>query len=147
MTKRIDISVTAPEAFKAMLGLEAYLATVEIPKKWKELIKIRASQINHCAFCLDMHTKDAIQNGETAQRIFILSAWREATGFFTEEEQVVLEMTEEITLLHRHGLREELYQKAASLFTEKQIAEIIMVVVTINAWNRITVSTRREIAG
>src|SRR5690606_41932903 len=87
MSTRININNVAPQAYKAMMGLEMYLANVEISKSLKELIKIRASQLNNCAYCIDMHTKDALKNGETNQRIFLLSAWKEAKSFFTEEEQ------------------------------------------------------------
>lgn len=145
MEKRINISKTEPQAFKAMLGLEGYLANSEISKTIKELIKIRASQINGCAYCLTMHTKDAIKYGETAERIFLISTWHEAESFFTEEEKVALKMTEEITLISQNGLSEETYQKAKSVFSEKQIAEVIMAIVTINSWNRIALSTRLEI--
>ncbi|WP_027384072.1 carboxymuconolactone decarboxylase family protein [Epilithonimonas caeni] len=145
MEKRINIHATEPQAYKAMLGLEGYLAQSEISKTIKELIKIRASQINGCAYCLDMHTKDAIKYGETAERIFLVSAWHEADKFFTEEEKVALKMTEEITLISQNGLSDETYQKAKSIFSEKQIAEIIMAIVTINSWNRIALSTKLEI--
>ena len=147
MEQRFNISTVEPQAYKAMFGLEGYLANIEISKTLKGLIKIRASQINNCAYCIDMHTKDALKDGETNQRIFLISAWREATKFFTEEEQIVLAMTEEITLIHQKGLSEETYQKAAKVFTESQLAQLIMAIVTINGWNRITVSTHREIEG
>lgn len=145
MEKRIKIYETEPQGYKAMFALEGYLAKIEISKSLKELIKIRASQINNCAFCLDMHAKDAVNNGESPQRIFLLSAWREATQFFTEEEQTALSMTEEITLIHQNGLSSETYQRASRVFTDNQIAQIIMVIVTINAWNRIAVSTHMEV--
>ncbi|WCM43080.1 carboxymuconolactone decarboxylase family protein [Flavobacterium sp. CBA20B-1] len=145
MTKRINISKVAPQAYKAMMGLEMYLANVEISKSLKELIKIRTSQINNCAYCIDMHTKDALKNGETNQRIFLLSAWKEAKSFFTEEEQAVLVMTEEITMISQNGLSEEAYVNASKFFSENQIAEIIMVIITINAWNRIAVSTHLQV--
>src|SRR5687767_5274230 len=121
MEQRFDISEVAPQAYKAMFGLQAYLGTAALSGKNMELIKIRASQINGCAFCIDMHTKDALKNGETAQRIFLLNAWRE-TGLFTEEERVILAMTEEITLIHNHGLSDETYGKAESLFGKSGIA-------------------------
>ncbi|MFD2969505.1 carboxymuconolactone decarboxylase family protein [Sphingobacterium bambusae] len=145
MEKRIDISNVEPQAYKAMLGMESYLAKADLSVTLKELIKIRASQINNCAYCLDMHCKDALKYGEEPQRIFILSAWREATKFFTEEEQIVLQMTEEITLIHQQGLSAETYGKAVAVFTENQVAQIIMLIVTINAWNRIAVSTHKDI--
>ncbi|WDF48245.1 carboxymuconolactone decarboxylase family protein [Chryseobacterium sp. KACC 21268] len=145
MDKRININTTEPHAYKAMLGLEAYLAQAEISKTIKELIKIRASQINNCAYCLAMHTKDAIKYGESAERLFIVSAWHEAESHFTEEERVALKMTEEITQISQYGLSDETYQKALKFFSEKQVAEIIMAIVTINAWNRIAISTQLQI--
>lgn len=145
MSTRININNVAPQAYKAMMGLEMYLANVEISKSLKELIKIRASQLNNCAYCIDMHTKDALKNGETNQRIFLLSAWKEAKSFFTEEEQAVLVMTEEITMISQNGLSEEAYENASKFFSETQIAEIIMAIVTINAWNRIAVSTHLQV--
>lgn len=145
MGKRINISITEPAAYKAMLGLETYLAKTEISKTLKGLIKIRASQINNCAYCIDMHSKEAIKNGETNQRIFLISAWKEATSFFTEEEQIVLAMTEEITLIHQQGLSETTYQKASAFFSDIQLTQILMMIVTINAWNRIAVSSHLPI--
>ncbi|TKC59114.1 carboxymuconolactone decarboxylase family protein [Pedobacter hiemivivus] len=143
MEKRIDINEIQPQAYKAMYALEGYLATTELSKTQKELIKIRASQINGCAFCIDMHTKDALKHGETTQRIFLLNAWREA-DLFTEEEKVILAMTEEITLIHNQGLSAETYKKATEFFNENNIAQIIMAIVTINAWNRIAISTEMK---
>ncbi|PKB15302.1 carboxymuconolactone decarboxylase family protein [Flavobacterium sp. 5] len=144
MEKRVDINETAPQAYKAMYALEGYLATTQLSKTHKELLKIRASQINKCAYCINMHTTDALKNGETPQRIFLLNAWRE-TDLFTEEEKVILAITEEITLIHNHGLSDEVYKKATQLFDESYIAQLIMAVVTINAWNRIAISTNMQI--
>lgn len=143
MEKRININDIEPQAFKAMFALENYLGNTELSKINKELIKIRTSQINGCAFCIDMHTKDALKYGETTQRIFLLNAWRE-TDLFTAEEKVILAMTEEITLIHNHGLSNETYEKATALFDKNQIAQIIMAIATINTWNRIAVSTQLE---
>lgn len=143
MENRININEIEPQAYKAMYALEGYLATTQLSKTHKELIKIRASQINGCAFCIDMHTKDALQYGESTQRIFLLNAWRE-TNLFTEEEKVILSITEEITLIHNQGLSAETYKKAVQFFDKNTIAQIIMAIVTINAWNRIAVSTQLE---
>lgn len=143
MEKRININEVEPQAYKAMYALEGYLATTQLSKTHKELIKIRASQINGCAFCIDMHTKDALKNGETNQRIFLLNAWRE-TDLFSEEEKLILSITEEITLIHDKGLSNETYKKAEQFFDKNFISQIIMAVVTINAWNRIAVSTHLE---
>ncbi|WP_431311636.1 carboxymuconolactone decarboxylase family protein [Pedobacter albus] len=132
-----------PAGYKAMLGLESYLATTKLDKMHKELIKIRTSQINGCAFCIDMHTKDARKYGETEQRIYLLNAWRE-TNLFNEEERVVLALAEEMALIANGGLSEETYQKAKALFDDHYIAQLIMVAVTINAWNRIAISTHLQ---
>jgi AhpD family alkylhydroperoxidase len=140
------MATTDAAAYKALLGLEGYLQNISLNKIQKELIKIRTSQINGCAFCLDMHTKDAMKYGETPQRIFLLNAWRDAKEFFTEEEQVILEMTEEITLISQKGLTDDTYYKAKQVFDELTIAQIIMAIITINAWNRIGISTHLPIA-
>lgn len=140
MKSRLNIQKLEPKAYEAMYGLENYLANSELDKLHLELIKIKASQINGCAFCINMHTKDAMKLGETNQRIFLLNAWRETT-LFTEEERVILAMTEEITNISQHGLSEETYQKALTLFSENYIAIIILAITTINAWNRIAISS------
>lgn len=143
MEKRINIAVTEPEAYKAMLGLEKFLSQTGLDKQLKELIKIRASQINGCAYCLNMHTRDARKLGETEQRIYMLSAWKEVDGIYSEEERAVLALTEEVTLIPQ-GVSDETYNKAAQLFGEKALAQIIIAIVTINAWNRIAISTRLQ---
>ena len=140
MKSRLNIQKLEPKAYEAMYGLENFLANSELDKLHLELIKIRASQINGCAFCINMHTKDAMKLGETNQRIFLLNAWRETT-LFTEEEGVILAMTEEITNISQHGLSEETYQKALALFSENYIAIIVIAITTINAWNRIAISS------
>ncbi|EJF99096.1 MULTISPECIES: carboxymuconolactone decarboxylase family protein [Flavobacterium] len=145
MQKRLNIKQAAPDALKAMIGLESYLSRISISKTAKELIKIRASQINGCAYCINIHTQDAVKNGETNQRIFLLSAWREAGNIFTEEEKAVLAITEEITLIHQQGLSDQTYSNAVHFFSETQIADIITAVITINLWNRVVLSTRLPI--
>lgn len=143
--KRIDLLSLEPNAYKAMFGLESYLQNTSLQKSHYELIKIRASQINGCAFCLDMHTKDALKIGETQQRIFLLNAWRE-TSLFTEEEKTLLDLTEKITLIHQGGVSDALYEKAVNTFGENYLAQIIMAIVAINGWNRIAISTHKEVA-
>ncbi|MEX1268745.1 MAG: carboxymuconolactone decarboxylase family protein [Balneolaceae bacterium] len=140
MNPRISISDLEPGAYKAMSGLEKYLNSIEMNPVWKELIKIRASQINGCAYCIQMHTHQARQAGETEQRIYALSAWKESP-LFSVEERVILAMTEEVTHISENGLSEETYRKAGEFFDENTIAQIIMQIVTINAWNRIAVAT------
>lgn len=144
MKNRIQIDAVEPNAYNAMYALEKYLQQSDLSKIHRELIKIRASQINGCAFCIDMHTNQAIQIGESVQRIFLLNAWRE-TDLFTEEERVLLQMTEEVTLIHNKGLTPETYKKATSIFDEKYFAQIIIAITTINAWNRIAISTNKPI--
>ncbi|ANI89210.1 hypothetical protein A9P82_07840 [Arachidicoccus ginsenosidimutans] len=140
MEKRINIGQIEPEGYKSLFALEKFAQGIELTKIQKELIKIRASQINGCAFCLDMHTKDALKYGENPRRIFVLSAWRE-TDLFTEEEQALLALTEEVTLIHQHGVSPETYQKAITIFGKQRTAQIIVAIIAINAWNRIGIST------
>lgn len=144
MENRIDIQNLEPNAYKGMFALENYLQNSNLSKTHYYLIIIRASQINGCAFCINKHSSDALNHGETSQRIFLLNAWRE-TELFTIEERVVLSITEEITLIHKSGLSEETYQQAKKVFDENGIAQIIMAVVTINAWNRIAISTNKPL--
>lgn len=144
MENRINIQKIEPNAYKAMLALEDYLEGSQLSKTHLELIKIRASQINGCAFCINMHTSDALKQGETSQRIFLLNAWKE-TALFTEEERIILAITEEVTLINQNGLSDKTYQQAEQLFDENYIAQIIMAVVTINAWNRIAISTNKTV--
>jgi AhpD family alkylhydroperoxidase len=143
METRVNILQTQPEAYKAMMGLEKYIASTSLTPTHKELIKIRASQINGCAYCINMHTRDARKMGESEQRIYLLNAWRE-TNLYTEEEQAILAMTEEVTLIQNH-LSKVTYDIARKLFDEKYIAEIIMMITTINAWNRIAIATEMPI--
>jgi AhpD family alkylhydroperoxidase len=144
MSNRINIQQQQPEAYKAMFALEKYLGASALSKTHKELIKMRASQINGCAFCINMHTRDARKLGETEQRIYLLSAWREVEGLYTEEERCILAITEEITLISQKGLTEETYAKATQLFNSDYVAQLMMAVVTINAWNRIAISTHAQ---
>jgi AhpD family alkylhydroperoxidase len=144
MKDRIDIQKLEPNAYKTMLALENYLQNSQLSKTHLELIKIRASQINSCAFCINMHTSDAMKQGETPQRIFLLNAWRE-TELFTNEEQTILAMTEEITLISKNGLSDKTYQQAEKLFDSNYIAQIIIAITTINAWNRIAISTNKTV--
>ncbi|OPA76186.1 alkylhydroperoxidase [Paenibacillus selenitireducens] len=141
MEQRMQMAAINPEGYRAMSGLEQYVAASTLDKKLLELIKIRASQINGCAFCLDMHTKDARKIGETEQRIYTLPAWRE-TPYFTPEERSVLALTESVTLVTEGHVPDDVYDEAARYFEPKQLADIIMAIITINAWNRIAISTR-----
>ena len=142
MNSRFKMNEVQPGAYKAMAALGQYLTTTSINPIHKELIKIRASQINGCAYCINMHTKDARKLGETEQRIYLLSAWREAENIFTEEERIIFELTEEVTLISEHGISDAVYEKAIEVLGEVKTAEVIMSAITINAWNRIGVGLR-----
>lgn len=141
MDNRINISKIDPKAYEAMIGLEKYLAQSGLDKTLYELIKTRASQINGCAFCINMHTRDAIALGETAQRLFLLDAWRE-TDLYTEKERAVLALTESMTLLTDGQVTDAIYKNAATHLTQKELAAVIMAIVAINGWNRIAITTR-----
>ena len=140
MESRIDIPKVDPAAYQAMYALEKYLSTSKIDPILSELIKMRASQINGCAFCLNMHSADARKIGETEQRLYLLSAWKETT-LFTEKEKAVIALTEEVTLISNH-VSDATYQKVASFFSEAEITNIIMAIVTINAWNRLAITAK-----
>ncbi|WP_109097938.1 carboxymuconolactone decarboxylase family protein [Aquimarina sp. AU58] len=133
---RIDISEVNPNAYKPILALYDDIKKSSLSDLEFLLIEIRASQINGCAYCVQMHIQEAVNQGEKQYRIHALPFWRESP-FFTEEEQVILEMTEEITHISVDGLSDELYQKAIRLFGEKKVADIIMAICCINVWNRI----------
>ncbi|CAN5322385.1 carboxymuconolactone decarboxylase family protein [soil metagenome] len=141
MKKRIVIKDLEPNAYKAMLELENYAKTTQIPSSLRQLIKIRASQINGCAYCLDMHTEHALEEGESDRRIFAVAVWKES-HLFTDAERAVLQLTEEVTSIALHGVEDETYENAIKFYGEKGVAQLIMQIVVINSWNRIAVSTK-----
>ena len=145
MNPRLNLEKLEPEAFKAMYGLVKYMGTTKLSHTQLTLMEIRASQLNGCAFCLDMHTRDARQHGETEQRLYLLNAWRETT-LFTPEEQALLALTEEVTFISRGGVSDATYQQAVTALGEPLVAQAIMMIVTINAWNRIAIATHMPIA-
>ena len=138
--KRVNVFHALPDAYKAMTALEAYVNNTELTPIHKELIKIRASQINGCAYCLDMHNRDARKLGETEQRLYTISAWRD-TPFFDEKEQAILAFVEEATLISKGGVSEATYAFAVDVLGEKYVAQVLMAVIAINGWNRIAIST------
>jgi AhpD family alkylhydroperoxidase len=141
--ERLKIYKTSPELYEAMMGL-SNAAAKDIEAELGELIKIRASQINHCAFCLDMHTRDARTHGVSDQKLDVLAAWEEAGSMFTERERAALALTEAITELGNGHVSDEVYARAAAVFTERELGQVIAMAVTINAWNRINVTIRLE---
>ena len=141
MKPRINYVQVAPDAVKAMRGLEEYVASSGLEKSLYELVKTRASQINGCAFCLDMHTKDARKAGETEQRLYALSAWRE-TPFYTERERAALEWTEALTLISDTDVPDALYENVRKQFSESEMVALSMAIIAINGWNRLAISFR-----
>jgi AhpD family alkylhydroperoxidase len=140
---RLKIYKTSPELYDAMMAL-SNAAAKDIDAELGELIKIRASQINHCADCLDMHTRDARKHGVSEQKLDVLAAWAEADGLFTERERAALALTEAITELGDGHVPDDVYAKAAAVFTDRELGQVIAMAVTINAWNRINVTIRLE---
>ncbi|RFU87489.1 carboxymuconolactone decarboxylase family protein [Streptomyces triticagri] len=138
---RLAWAKQAPEVYKAMLGLEKAVAE-GIDPVLLHLVKIRASQINHCAFCLDMHSKDALAQGETVERIVQLGAWEESRHFYTAREVAALELTEAVTVLTDGFVPDAVYEAAAEHFEEGELAHLIAAIATINAWNRFGVTAR-----
>lgn len=138
MKERLNYSKVEPKALKAMLGLESYAANSGLEHSLYELIKTRASQINGCAYCLDMHTKDARAAGETEQRLYALSAWRE-TPFYTDRERAALEWTEALTLVSEVEISDALYESVCEHFTENEMVMLSMAIIAINGWNRLAI--------
>lgn len=139
--KRIVINEVDPGAYKGMLALESYIKNSGFSPKLKNIMKIRSSQLNGCAYCVDMHTQEALAEGENQRRIFAISAWKESP-LFTEEERALLQLTEEVTFIWKDGVSDDTYNKVMKFFDEKAMAQIIMIIVAINSWNRIAVSTQ-----
>lgn len=141
MKPRLNAHQAAPHVMKAMADLEAHVAGSGLEKSLIELVKIRASQINGCAFCLDMHTRDARSAGEAEERIYLLNAWRESP-LYTDRERVALAWTEAVTLVTQGHVPDEVFAEARSQFSEEEMVKLTLLVTTINAWNRIAISFR-----
>ena len=146
MGPRLDYSTAAPEAMRAMLALEKYNHASGLEASLLELVKMRASQINGCAYCLDMHSKDARAAGEAEQRLYVLPAWREAP-FYSERERAALAWCEALTLLpsHDQSVPDGLYKEASAQFDEKELVDLTLLVGSINVWNRINIAARPEV--
>ena len=143
MQQRVDLNKVAPGALKAMYSLQKYADECGLERTLLELVKVRASQINGCAYCLDMHTKDARANGETEQRLYALNAWRE-TPFYTERERAALDWTEAVTLVSEGHVPDEVFERVRAHFSEEELMNLTMAVVAINSWNRLCISFRVE---
>lgn len=143
---RFDAYKTLPEGYKAMKQLQAVVDQSQLDHKLLELIKIRASQLNGCAYCLDMHTKDAIAIGEDPQRIYVLNAWYEAP-FYSDEERAALAWCEALTLVSELGAPDEIYEDLEKHFSKKQIMSLTFAIIAINSWNRIAISVNQDVGG
>ena len=139
--QRLDFTKVAPGALKAMYSLQKYVDECGLERSLIELVKVRASQINGCAYCLDMHTKDARANGETEQRLYALNAWRE-TPFFTERERAALAWTESVTLVSEGHVPDEVFERVRAHFSDEELINLTMAVVAINSWNRLVLTFR-----
>jgi AhpD family alkylhydroperoxidase len=141
MKPRFSYTDAAPGAYKAMLGLEQYLHECGLEQSLIHLVKLRASQINGCAYCLDMHWKDLRAFGENEQRLYSLDAWRECP-WYTDRERAALEWTEAVTLITNGHVPDHVYDKVRTIFNERELANLTLVITTINAWNRLAISSR-----
>jgi AhpD family alkylhydroperoxidase len=141
--RRVKIASHAPEFYQALIALDE-VSALGLDTKLAHLVRIRASQLNGCAYCLDMHTLDALHEGDTAQRVNVVATWREARKFYTEQEQAALELTEAITLISVDHVPDDVYEIAANAFDEKELAQLIGLIIMINAWNRVGVTCRIE---
>jgi AhpD family alkylhydroperoxidase len=140
---RVNIMKVSPAAYEAMRGLEAYIRKSSIEPQLVHLIKMRASQINGCAYCLDMHSKEARADGETEQRLYLLDAWRE-TSFYTARERAALAWTEALTLIAETHAPDDVYEEVRKEFSEEELVDLTLAIVAINGWNRIAVGLRAE---
>lgn len=143
MKTRFEIGKVSPGGYKAMIGLETFLASSSIEPGLLHLIKLRASQINGCAYCIDMHAKDARAGGDTEQRLLGLDAWREAP-YYSDRERAALEWTEALTRITEGHAADAVYDDVRAVLSEKEIADLTFAVATINAWNRIAIAARSE---
>ncbi len=141
MEPRISYYRVAHGAVEAMRGLETYVSQTGLEESLLELVRLRASQINGCAYCIDMHIKDARLRGETEQRLYALSAWEE-TPFYTERERAALAWTEAVTLIAETGIPDEVYEQARQEFSEKELVDLTLAIIAINGWNRLAVGFR-----
>jgi AhpD family alkylhydroperoxidase len=143
MATRLNHAITGSIAYRAMSQLERAVRNCGLESSLIELVKIRTSQVNGCAYCIDMHTKDARAAGESEQRIYLLSAWRESP-FYSERERAALEWAESLTLIADNHVPDDIYERVATHFTEEELANLTLAVVTINGWNRFAISFRSE---
>lgn len=142
--QRLNYGKIAPESMKGLIEIEKYVANSGLDKTVFELVKTRASQINGCAYCLDMHTKDARSQGETEQRLYGLSAWKDAP-YYTDTERAALEWTEALTLISENEIDDALYERVKKYFDDKTMMALTMSIIAINGWNRLAIAFKTEV--
>ena len=143
--QRLDAYAVDPKALHAILAMERYVRDSDLDPRLYELVKIRASQINGCAYCLDMHTRDARELGEDQRRLDILAAWREAPEFFTDAERAALALTEAVTSIGKAGVPVAVWQEVTAAFDDATVVQLLMAIATINVWNRFAVATHQSL--
>jgi AhpD family alkylhydroperoxidase len=143
--QRLSIQDMDASANQAVLGLERYLRSSGLDPALSQLVKIRASQINNCAYCLDMHHREARAIGEDVRRLDVLSAWRDAPKLFTAKEQAALALAEAVTLIGEAGVPDAVWAEVTGCFNEAEVVRLLMVIVTINVWNRLAISTHQQL--
>ncbi|MGR8010878.1 carboxymuconolactone decarboxylase family protein [Streptomyces hypolithicus] len=141
-TARLNFAKAAPKAFRAVIGLDA-AAREGLDPALVELVQIRASHLNHCAYCLHMHTTDARKAGESEERLHMVAVWKEARNFFTDKEQAALALTDAVTRIADAGLPDEVYAEASAHFDDQELAQLLALIFTINTWNRIALATAK----
>jgi AhpD family alkylhydroperoxidase len=142
MTSRLDASKAVPDLYRAMLGLDAAVSKSGLDPKLQELLKFRAAQMNGCAYCMDMHSRDALATGERAERLNVVAGWREAGDWFDERERAALALTEAITRIADGGVSDDIYDAAAEQFSEAELGALVFLGMTINAWTRLGVTAK-----
>ncbi|MFG3585212.1 carboxymuconolactone decarboxylase family protein [Streptomyces sp. NPDC047990] len=139
---RLDLAKTAPKVFRALIGFDT-AAREGLDPALVELIQIRASHLNHCAYCLHLHTNDARRAGESEDRLHMVPVWREARHFFTDRERAALALTEAVTLVADGGVPDDVYARAAEVFDDRELAHVLALILTINTWNRVALATAK----
>ncbi|MDN5795647.1 MAG: carboxymuconolactone decarboxylase family protein [Intrasporangium sp.] len=145
MTQRISIHDVDPDAYTAVMGLEKYVHAGKLDERLLAIVKVRASQINHCAWCLDMHTAEARKLGIDQRQLDVLAAWREAPALFTRREQAALAFAEQVTLISREGVTDDVWRELTAVFDDKETVLLLMAITAINVWNRMNVAVHTDL--
>lgn len=144
-TERLSVRDVDPDAYKPLLALEKYIHSGSLGEPLLALVKMRASQLNGCAYCLDMHAKEARKSSVDQRKLDVLSGWHEAPGLYSERERAAIALTEQVTLIGRGGVSDAVWADASAAFTQKETVELLMAISAINVWNRLAVSTHQAL--